>query len=168
MAINMMTTEPKKLSKSAQSVQDVLSQKGLAFDVMELSSSTRTANDAAATIGCDVAQIVKSLLFRSENTSQPVLILASGVNRVNEKTIERLIEEKIVKADADFTREITGFAIGGVPPIGHKQKIESIFIDEDLMKFEKLWAAAGTPNAVFSLNSSEIESLTNGKIISIK
>ena len=83
------------LSKSAQSVQDALSQKGLAFEVVELSSSTRTANDAAATIGCEVAQIVKSLLFRSANTNQPVLILASGINRVNEKTIEKLISEKI-------------------------------------------------------------------------
>jgi prolyl-tRNA editing enzyme YbaK/EbsC (Cys-tRNA(Pro) deacylase) len=163
-----MMNESKNLSKSAQSVQDALSQKGLTFEVVELSASTRTANDAAATIGCDVAQIIKSLLFRSANTNQPVLILASGINRVNEKTVERLIGAKIVKADADFTREITGFAIGGVPPIGHKQKIEQIFIDEDLLKFEKLWAAAGTPNAVFSLHSSDLENLTGGKIVSIK
>ena len=163
-----MTNESKNLSKSAQSVQDALSQKGLVFEVVELSSSTRTANDAAATIGCEVAQIIKSLLFRSENTNQPVLILASGINRVNEKTIEKLISEKIIKADADFTREITGFAIGGVPPVGHKQKIDKIFIDEDLLKYEKLWAAAGTPNAVFSLPSSDLESLTCGKIVTIK
>ncbi len=163
-----MMNESKYLSKSAQSVQDALSQKGLAFEVIELSSSTRTANDAAATIGCKVAQIVKSLLFRSSNTSQPVLILASGINRVNEKIIEKLISGKIVKADADFTREITGFAIGGVPPIGHKQKIDKIFIDEDLLKFETLWAAAGTPNAVFSLPSSYLESLTDGKVVAIK
>jgi prolyl-tRNA editing enzyme YbaK/EbsC (Cys-tRNA(Pro) deacylase) len=163
-----MTNEYKNLSKSAQSVQDVLSQKGLSFEVVELSSSTRTANDAAATIGCEVAQIVKSLLFRSANTNQPVLVLASGINRVNEKTIEKLMGEKIVKADADFTREMTGFAIGGVPPTGHKQKIDNIFIDEDLLKFEKLWAAAGTPNAVFSLRSSDLENLTDGKIVSIK
>ncbi len=163
-----MTNESKNLSKSAQSVQDALSQKGLVFEVVELSSSTRTANDAATTIGCEVAQIVKSLLFRSANTNQPVLILASGINRVNEKTIESLISEKIIKADADFTREITGFAIGGVPPVGHKQKIDKIFIDEDLLKYEKLWAAAGTPNAVFSLHSSDLESLTGGRIVAIK
>lgn len=158
----------KVLSKSAKTVQDTLSKKGLSFEVIELSSSTRTANDAAATIGCEVAQIVKSLLFRSEKTNQPVLILASGINRVNEKIIEKLIGEKIVKADADFTREITGFAIGGVPPVGHKQTIHKIFIDEDLLEFEKLWAAAGTPNAVFSLHSRDLENLISGKIIAIK
>ena len=163
-----MTNDYKNLSKSAQCVQDALSQNGLAFEVVELSSSTRTANDAATTIGCEVAQIVKSLLFRSANTNLPVLILASGINRVNENTIERLISEKIVKADADFTREITGFAIGGVPPVGHKQNINLIFIDEDLLKFAKLWAAAGTPNAVFSLQSSDLEKLTGGRIVTIK
>lgn len=163
-----MTDESKKLSKSAQSVQDVLSKKSLAFEVMELPSSTRTANDAATTIGCEIAQIVKSLLFCSKQSKQPVLILASGINRVNEKVIEKIMGEAIIKADADFTREITGFAIGGVPPIGHKQKINYILIDEDLLKFEKIWAAAGTPNAVFSLHSRDLESLTDGKIYSIK
>lgn len=163
-----MTDDSNKLSKSAQRVQDVLSKKGLAFEVVELSSSTRTANDAATTIGCEVAQIVKSLLFCSKESKQPVLILASGINRVNEKTIETIIGEAITKADADFTRETTGFAIGGVPPMGHKQKIHHVLIDEDLLKFEKIWAAAGTPNAVFSLHSSDLESLTDGKICSIK
>lgn len=163
-----MMNESKNLSKSAQSVQDVLSKKGLTLEVLELSSSTRTANDAAATIGCEVAQIIKSLLFCSKQSKQPILILVSGINRVNEKTIEKIIGEAIIKADADFTREITGFAIGGVPPMGHKQKIKNILIDEDLLKFEKLWAAAGTPNAVFSLHSRDIENLTDGKVCSIK
>lgn len=163
-----MSNDNKILSKSAQSVQDALSQKGLAFEVVELLSSTRTASDAATTIGCEVAQIVKSLLFRTEKTNQPVLILASGVNRVNEKTIEKLVNEKIVKADADFTREVTGFAIGGVPPVGHRKIINHIFIDEDLLKFNILWAAAGTPNAVFSLHSQDILNLTGGKVVSIK
>ncbi|MBA3535015.1 MAG: YbaK/EbsC family protein [Tatlockia sp.] len=156
------------LSKSAQSAHDALTKKGLGFEVLELSSSTRTANDAATTIGCELAQIVKSLLFRSTTANQPVLILASGINRVNEKTIEQLVGEKITKADANFTREITGFAIGGVPPVGHAQTIQTIFIDEDLLKFDTLWAAAGTPNAVFSLCSSKLRNLTNGKIVSIK
>jgi prolyl-tRNA editing enzyme YbaK/EbsC (Cys-tRNA(Pro) deacylase) len=156
----MMSNDHKILSKSAQNVQNILSQKGLVFEVIELSSSTRTAQDAANTIGCEIAQIVKSLLFRTKSTSQPVLILASGINRVHEKTIEKMILEKITKADADFTREITGYAIGGIPPVGHKQKINHIFIDKDLLKFETLWAAAGTPNAVFRLRSSDLESLT--------
>ncbi|MBI5447363.1 MAG: YbaK/EbsC family protein [Gammaproteobacteria bacterium] len=156
-----------ELSKSAQSVQDVLKQKGFNLEVLELPSSTRTAIEAATTIGCEVSQIVKSLLFRTKESLKPILVLASGINRVNEQTIEKYIGEKLKKADANFTREITGFAIGGVPPIGHKQKIET-FIDNDLLHHEKIWAAAGTPNAVFSLRSSDIEKLTDGKIISIK
>ena len=163
-----MVNENKNLSKTAKVVQDALSKKGLAFEVIELSSSTRTAKDAAETLGCEVAQIVKSLLFRSEKGNQPILVLASGINRVNEKIIEKLIGESIVKADADFIRDITGFAIGGIPPLGHKQSINNIFIDEDLLKFDKLWAAAGTPNAVFSLHSSDLLNLTDGKIVGIK
>ena len=163
-----MTNDDKTLSKSAKVVQDALLKKGMAFEVIELSASTHTAKDAALALGCTVAQIVKSLLFRSEKTNRPILILASGINRVNEIIIENIIGEKIVKADADFTRNITGFAIGGVPPVGHVQTIKYIFIDEDLLKFDTLWAAAGTPNAVFSLNSSDLLNLTNGKMIAIK
>ncbi len=162
-----MSNSSALLSKSAQLVQDALAKKGLKFKVVELSASTRTANEAATTIGCEVAQIIKSLVFRTKETHKPILVLASGVNRVNEKKIEKEIREKIEKADASFTREITGFAIGGVPPVGHIQLID-IFIDEDLLKFEELWAAAGTPNAVFNIHSSDLAKLTDGKIISIK
>lgn len=156
------------LAKSAQSVQAVLDTKGLECKVIELPNSTRTAQDAASSIGCDIAQIVKSLIFKTKDTNKPVLVLASGPNRVNEKIIESYINEKIIKADADFTREITGFAIGGIPPIGHKQKIDFIFIDEDLLKFESIWAAAGTPNAVFNLQSNDLLALTDGKPVTIK
>ena len=156
------------LTKSARSVQDALAKKGLTCNVIELSASARTAQDAASTIGCEVAQIVKSLIFKTKQTLKPVLILASGPNRVNEKVIETHIGEKITKADADFTREITGFAIGGIPPIGHKQKIDLIFIDEDLLKFQSIWAAAGTPNAVFNLQGKDLLAMTSGKVISIK
>lgn len=155
------------LRKSAQSVQDVLNQKEMDAKVVELPSSTRTAQDAANAIGCEIAQIVKSLIFRTKNTHKPILVLASGINRVDEKLIAKAVGEEITKADADFTREVTGFAIGGIPPIGHKHKIET-FIDEDLLKLGELWAAAGTPNAVFSLESSVIQDLTEGKIIAIK
>lgn len=157
----------KALSKSAQTIQDALSQHGLHFEVIEFSDSTRTAADAAKTIGCEVAQIVKSLVFRTKETHKPLLVLASGINRVNEQLLEREVGEKITKADADFIREITGFAIGGVPPMGHKTVLNT-FIDEDLLKFETLWAAAGTPNAVFSLNSANIQSLTGGRVIAVK
>lgn len=154
-------------AKSAQSVQDVLAKKGLSCKVVELSASTRTAQDAAAAIGCDVKQIVKSLIFKTKETHRPVLILASGPNRVNERVMETFVGEKILKADADFTREITGFAIGGIPPIGHRELIELIFIDEELLNFEEIWAAAGTPNAVFNLKGKDLLEMTNGKIISI-
>ncbi len=162
-----MTTNEKELPKSAQSVQDALSKKGLQTMVIDFPASTKTANDAAATIGCQVAQIVKSLIFKTKDTNKPILVLTSGINRVNEKTIEAHVGEKITKADADFARETTGFAIGGIPPIGHKQAIET-FIDEDLLKFEEVWAAAGTPNASFCLKSSDLQSLTDGKLISVK
>ena len=155
------------LRKSAQIVQDALCEKGLEFKVIELSASTRTANEAAATIGCEVAQIIKSLVFRTNETNKPILVLASGVNRVNEKALEKEVGAKIAKADADFTRAVTGFAIGGVAPVGHRQAIET-YIDEDLLKFDELWAAAGTPNAVFNLHSADLTRLTGGKIISVK
>lgn len=162
-----MDNNTNKLSKSAQIIQNALSTHGLSLNVIELSTSTRTANDAAISIGCEVAQIVKTLLFYRVNTNQPVLILASGINRVNEKHIESIIGEKIAKADADYTRRVTGFAIGGVAPIGHKETIDSILIDEDLFKFETIWAAAGTPYAVFSLSPNDLQTLTNGKVTTI-
>lgn len=156
------------LSKSAEVVQRALLEKGLEFKVIELATSTRTANEAATTIGCEVGQIVKSLLFRTKETQKPVLVLASGKNRVSEEAIQKYVGEKITKADADFTREITGFAIGGIPPLGHKNPILDVYIDEDLLQYETLWAAAGTPNAVFSLSANELQKVTRGKIASLK
>ena len=158
----------KVLTKSAQSIQDVLRLKGIErADVIELPDSTRTAVDAAAAIGCDVAQIVKSLIFKTQETEKAVLILASGKNRVDERIIESHVGEKITKADAEFTRDVTGFAIGGIPPLGHKQVIPFIFIDEDLLSFESVWAAAGTPNAVVNLETKDFLQVTGGKVISL-
>ena len=156
------------LSKSAEIVQRALCEKGLQFEVVELNASTRTANDAAMTIGCQVGQIVKSLFFRTSETQRPILVLASGKNRVSEEVIQKNIGEKISKADADFAREITGFAIGGIPPLGHKNPISFVYIDEDLLQYETLWAAAGTPYAVFSLPATELQKITGGKILSVK
>jgi prolyl-tRNA editing enzyme YbaK/EbsC (Cys-tRNA(Pro) deacylase) len=154
------------LSKSAQNIQDILNKKGITAKVLELPNSTRTAEDAAVAIGCTVAQIVKSLIFRTKETNEPILVLASGPNRVHEKLISEAVGEEIIKADANFTREVTGFAIGGIPPLGHKQPIET-FIDEDLLKLKELWAAAGTPNAVFSIDALVLENLTRGKVIAL-
>ncbi|WP_428265213.1 YbaK/EbsC family protein [Haliangium sp.] len=162
-----MSNQQSALSRAAQSVQDALHARGVELKVVELSSSTRTADDAARTIGCEVAQIVKSLVFRAKQTGKPILVLASGVNRVNEKVIAKHVGEKISKADAAFVRAETGFAIGGIPPVGHAKSIET-YIDQDLLTHAELWAAAGTPNAVFGLDSAILEELTGGRVISIK
>lgn len=156
------------LAKSALSVQRALEKHGLQSTVLEYSESTRTAIDAAAAIGCDVGQIVKSLIFKTKDSHLPVLVLASGPNRVNERSIEAKMGEKIVKADAEFVREATGFAIGGIPPIGHKNDIKYIYIDEALLQFSEIWAAAGTPNSVFCIKTTDLLDLTDGEVISIQ
>ncbi len=157
-----------QLAASAQSVQGALNSAGLVCKVLELPSSTRTATDAAMSIGCDIAQIVKSLIFKTQESAKPVLVLVSGSNKVNEKQIALHIGEEITKGDADFTRAITGFAIGGIPPIGNKNPIDLIFIDQALLKLEDVWAAAGTPNAVFCIKSKDLLRISNAKVISIE
>jgi len=156
-----------ELSSSAQRVQDALDQLGLVLHVVELPNSTRTAADAAGAIGCTEAQIAKSLIFRAKGSDRPVLVIASGVNRVNERTIATALGEKIDKADADFVRQRTGFVIGGVPPVGHIEPIVT-FLDEDLLQFDEIWAAAGTPHAVFCLTPTDLKRATGGKVISIQ
>jgi prolyl-tRNA editing enzyme YbaK/EbsC (Cys-tRNA(Pro) deacylase) len=151
------------LSASATKVQEALAEKGFAFEVQELSRSTRTAAEAAAAIGCEVAQIAKSILFKTKDSGQPVLVIASGVNRVDEEAVANLLGEQPGKADADFVRRETGFVIGGVPPVGHEKPIVT-FIDEDLMAFDEIWAAAGTPFAVFRLDPHALARLTGGQI----
>lgn len=148
---------------SALKIQALL---GPRFAVLEFDASTRTAAEAAAAIGCELAQIAKSLLFRTRETGRPALIVASGVNRVDEKKVAALIGERIGRADADFVREATGFAIGGVPPLGHA-KAPITLIDEALLRFEAIWAAAGTPNAVFRLTPSELVELTGGRVADV-
>lgn len=156
----------KSLSDSAQIIQQFLKNQGITSQVIEFSASTRTAAEAAATIGCLVAQIAKSILFVTAGKN-PVLVIASGAHRINEATIEKLVGEPVKKADAQFTRETTGFVIGGVPPFGHMQKIQT-FIDDALLKFPQIWAAAGTPYASFCLESAQLVQLTSGRIISVE
>lgn len=154
------------LSPRARIVQNALEAKGFALDVVELPESTRTAAEAAQAIGCQVGQIVKSLVFKTRQTERPVLVLASGSNRVNEGKIEQLAGEPVGKADANFVRRHTGFAIGGVPPLGHDTPLET-FIDEDLLKYAEVWAAAGTPRAVFRLRPEDLEAMTGGRVVSV-
>jgi prolyl-tRNA editing enzyme YbaK/EbsC (Cys-tRNA(Pro) deacylase) len=155
------------LSPSARRVQEVLEAIGLGHTVVEREASTRTSEDAANAIGCTVAQIAKSLIFRAKQTGRPVLVVASGVNRVDEKAVGALVGEKIERADADFVREKTGYAIGGVPPIGHAEP-PLVLIDEDLMALDPIWAAAGTPNAVFRLTPGQLVSMTGGRVAAVK
>ena len=154
------------LSGSARRVQDVLRAKGFGFEVVELPQSTRSAAEAAQAVGCRVEQIAKSLVFRAIESGRPVLVIASGANRVNERRLGELIGERVGKADADFVREATGFAIGGVPPVGHAQPVETL-IDEDLLRHDEIWAAAGTPNAIFRLAPGDLVKMTGGRLVAI-
>ncbi|MED1725764.1 YbaK/EbsC family protein [Brevibacillus parabrevis] len=154
------------LKESAQKVQARLQQLGYDNQVVELPDSTRTAAEAAQAIGCEVAQIAKSIIFRRKSTDKPVLVVASGTNRIDEKLLAQWMQEKPGKADADFVREKTGFVIGGVSPVGHLEPIET-WIDEDLLRFEVIWAAAGHPNAVFSLTPKQLVHMTNGEVARI-
>jgi prolyl-tRNA editing enzyme YbaK/EbsC (Cys-tRNA(Pro) deacylase) len=159
-----MATE---LTASAQKVQEALTALGLPCQVVELPASTRTAQEAAQAIGCTMAQIVKSLIFRGTRTGRALLVLASGANRVNEKRLGEMAGEPVGKADADFVRRHTGFAIGGVPPLGHSTAIET-YIDADLLQYPEVWAAAGTPRAVFRLSPQDLPKMNHGSIVSIK
>ena len=155
------------LSPSAQKIQDLLNSLGYTYSVIEHAESTRTAQEAADRAGCALGQIVKSLIFKGADSHKPILVLTSGANRVDEKQISVHAAEKILRADADFVRAVTGFAIGGVPPIGHAQKMET-YLDEDFLQYEKIWAAAGTPNAIFELNTSDLQKMTGGLIARVK
>jgi prolyl-tRNA editing enzyme YbaK/EbsC (Cys-tRNA(Pro) deacylase) len=156
-----------ELSPSARKVQQALEQAGFSLTVVELPGSTRTAVEAAQAVGCQVGQIVKSLVFKSKHTERPILVIASGANRVNESRIESLIGEPLGKADAEFVRLQTGYAIGGVPPVGHSQPLET-YIDQDLLRYSRVWAAAGTPHAVFELDPADLPALTGGLVVSIQ
>lgn len=154
------------LSSSALKVQRALEERGVNCQVVELPGSTRTAKEAAQAIGCEVAQIVKSIVFCTRETRRPVLVVASGINRVNEKLIAERVGEAIEKADADFVRERTGFVIGGVPPVGHAEPILT-YIDRDLLQYGEIWAAAGTPHAVFRLTPQDLTRISAGEVVSI-
>ena len=155
------------LGASAGRVQAALDAHGLGFEVKTFPESTRTAEEAAAAIGCDVAQIAKSLIFRAKSSDRSVLAIASGVNRVDEKKLAALLGEPIGRADAAFVRERTGFAIGGVPPLAHARPPATL-IDRDLLALGEIWAAAGTPNAVFRLRAADLEALTGGRVADIR
>ena len=154
------------LKQSAQRVQDALAARGFKNQVVELPASTRSAAEAARAVGCQVGQIVKSLVFRAAVSGRAVLVVASGENRVDEGKVGALLGEAIARASAEFVREQTGFAIGGVPPLGHARPLE-IVVDEALLRHEQLWAAAGHPNAVFPLTPAELLAMTGGRVAEV-
>ena len=139
---------------------------GVDCEVVELPGSTRTAEEAASAVGCKVEQIAKSLVFQGKTSGKPIMVIASGGHRVNEKKLRALVSEPVRKGDADFVRLHTGFAIGGIPPVGHANPIE-IYIDEALLGHDQIWAAAGTPHAVFKLTPSELTRMTGGKTVDV-
>lgn len=157
----------KKLKNSAQRIQDTLHEHKLGIQVIEFKETTRTSQEAANAIGCDVGQIAKTLIFKGKSSGKPFCIIASGKNRVDEKKIVQVFGEEIEKPDAEFVLKHTGFAIGGVPPIGYELETKPL-IDEDIMKYSEIWAAAGTPNSVFRLSPDDLLQITHGRIGDIK
>jgi Cys-tRNA(Pro) deacylase len=156
------------LHPTAQKVAAAAQTLGLAVEIKEFTETTRTAEDAARAIGCSVAQIVKSLLFVVDG--RPLMTLVSGPNRLDEKKLAALCrvgQKKVKRADAGIVREATGFAIGGVPPFGHTSELP-IYIDADFFQFEVIWAAAGTPNAVFAITPDELVRVTAGQVADLK
>ena len=145
---------------------DYLKSQNLKFDIKTFSESTRTSADAAIALGCLLGQIAKSLIFQTED-GEPILIIASGPNRINELKIEKIIGKKISKADAVFVRKHTGYVIGGVPPVGFPVPITT-YIDEDLLNFRQIWSAAGDPNSVFPLTPANLIQITRGIIVCVK
>ena len=154
------------LSASAQKVQDALAAGGFAWRVIELPVPVRTAAEAAAQVGCTVGQIAKSIIFRAATSGRGVLVVTSGVNRVDEARIAALLGEPLGKADAAFVREATGFAIGGVPPLGHATPLVT-FVDQDLLTHREIWAAAGHPNSLFRLDPADLPRMSGAPVVKV-
>ncbi len=154
------------LPPAAQRVQDMADQLGLGVTVRIMAQATRTAEEAAIACGCAVGQIVKSLIFKGEQSGAPYLLLVSGSNRVNEKSAASALGEAITRPDAAFVREATGFAIGGIPPFGHSNRLITR-IDADLLQYETVWAAAGTPNSIFEVSPARLREATEALVIQV-
>ena len=156
-----------QLSATAQRVQDLLIAGGFQCNVVEFAESTRTSQEAADRAGCALGQITKSMIFKGNSTQKPILVLTSGANRVDETRISQYVGEPITRADPEFVRAVTGFAIGGVPPLGHSQQMQT-YIDQDLLQYATIWAAAGTPKAIFELTPSQLQQMTSGRVVQVK
>ncbi|WP_244640699.1 YbaK/EbsC family protein [Pelagibacterium lentulum] len=161
-----MNTPIIELRQSEQRVAAALAEHGLPGSVIVLDQLATTAQMAADALGIEVGRIVKSLVFAGAETTTPYMLLVSGANRVHERRVSRLIGEKLVRSDADFVRDITGFAIGGVSPLGHLKQM-SLWIDEDLFAFQTVWAAAGNARSVFEIKPQDLARATGAKRINV-
>jgi len=154
------------LPRSAARFQEAATSSGLTIEVREMPDSTRTAEEAAAACGCTPAQIVKSLIFRGVDSGNPYLLLVSGQNRVDQKLARKLIGEKLDRPSADYVREATGYAIGGIPPLGHTQKLRT-YMDQDLFAFDTVFAAAGTPRCIFAVAPDSLKSASGATVAAL-
>ena len=155
-----------ELSRGPSRVAEELLRLGVTSAVKEMPESTRTAVEAAAALGCDVAQIVKSLIFRSVAADEALLVLVSGADRVDEPRLAQVVGEQVEKATGNFVRARTGYAIGGVPPVGHSQPLVT-YLDEHLLDHALVWAAAGTPRAVFPIKPADLLRITSAKVVAV-
>jgi len=155
-----------ELPAAARRVADALAAAGVTTTIVVLEHSARTSAEAAAAVGCDVGQIVKSLVFRLGDGGRPLLVLTSGANRVDEAKLGALLGEPIGRADADFVRAHTGFAIGGVAPLGHPAPLTTL-VDEDLLAWDAIWAAGGHPHTVFRLTPDELLRIADGRVVRV-
>ena len=151
------------LPRSARRVREALVALGLPADIRRLSDSTRTAPEAAAAVGCELGAIVKSLLMRGVTSGEPVLALVSGANRADEALVAALVGEPVERPDAGYVRAVTGYSIGGIPPVGHPAQVRTL-LDADLLRFATVWAAAGHPHAVFPVAPAALASATGARV----
>lgn len=155
------------LSASASRVQNVLDEKNIPLEIIKFETTTHTAQQAADTIGCDVGQILKSLIFIKKPSMELFLVAASGKNRINTKILKKYFGEKVTPADPKDIFEKTGYRVGGVPPIGHKEKLTTI-IDSDLLDYDAVWASGGTEFEVFKVTPEQLVDITGGTVLDIK
>jgi prolyl-tRNA editing enzyme YbaK/EbsC (Cys-tRNA(Pro) deacylase) len=155
-----------ELPASSLRVQDALTEHGVPSAIVYLERAARTSAEAAAAVGCRVDQIAKSLVFRGATSGRPLLVIASGAHRVDEARMASVVGEPLGKADADFVRAHTGFAIGGVAPLAHPAPLTTL-IDEHLLTWDRIWAAAGHPHTVFPLTPSELVRITGGRVVAV-
>ncbi|WP_231879851.1 YbaK/EbsC family protein [Crenobacter luteus] len=165
--MNDVTDTRNEKTGSVARVAAALAELGLDAEIRAMADSTRTSAEAAAAIGCSVAQIAKTMVFRELETDRALLVVASGSNRVCTAKLAELTDKTIGRADAAFVRRTTGFAIGGVSPVGHVGDVD-ILLDADLYQYQEIWAAAGSPFAVFRTTADALATATGARVADIK